>query len=1121
MAGRRVTQTRKNNQGDITALCNPAESWSPRRKVDAISDIESNAHTYYVDRDGHRTNVHVVDGPTGKYLRTTADSGSANNLDNIPSGEAEQLWQDRKGVAEEKLRSDVKFKKKLLVDARAALAEERIPYTRAASRVLPPPLPDEHATFFATVDSDMAFQKWAALSRRAFDDSDGSNHAQFAGMRQRLGATGFVADGGGLTEGAKNLVAQVLQDPEGWLQSLAVAPSVEDRQFIFPSFSETHANAFADWMSMTLAGKPPELGPERRAEIRELRDRIANDADLLFRWLTKPAKTYQEIYPKATARDIANLPSPMLEDEAKQIIASRAAAPTSSTERTTHNSSDLVIGFRMELLNKLLNIYFTTLAPEAERLPRTFSADVGTTHPPPDDIVHCEFTIAQPGDLRILNVVDNRLAATSSGAGFIVLGDQRLSFELELTPIYTILLKDGRVYLKILNVDVVFTANGAPDPTLGKSTQTAIEQEIQRVYPDGEIYLLDQRPIDMNIPLADVEVVLETIEVHDDLDSSGSGELFFGITIDDKEYLFGQFDADSGSNIQLGQRFLLKKGGAPFSVQARGVDMDWGMWPDQDDDLGSAMNVHSASAPGTYVLEGNTPIASLELVWDIVDTVLRVFCWLVEVFIAFFNGLFSRTGFQLAWDCTSWRESVMGWLPKPKTTLTHTYTLHYRVTPLEPMSIAISFPDYKLFQDGLNDGLYLTFDLAIPGILDGTGRKKTSAFGFTGPADVGIAISENLLDKVLRAWWTYSPIMTTVTTPYGGRPSYAHVEFDLPEISLQPSAISLDLSISGSAGGNVGFFYPRIAMPARAHASARLFLENRQLEFLIDDLRFSQENVFESLLNVAAAFAINFPFGPGKAVMNLSHKLRLGLDDSAFLYHPSAQLLVNPEEIRMFLSTDVAPAISVDPFVLDYGFESYKTVVVTNAGNATLWIHSLSIENNVFTFSEPWACPFPIAPKKSVVVQVQIDPAWSGDTSGRLIIASNDPALPSFPIAMHAHDCPRIDLEPRSVGFGEIASRHATIAVRNIGHTPLTVSRVRIANDAFSIVDPPATWPSIDPGNTFLLDIECTATTDQTGSLTIESDDPISGAVTVPLSASFPIPTLVTGPIGVGFGGFY
>ena len=84
MADRQVTRSRKDRDGDITALCNPASSWSPRYKQNAISDIELGLHTYYVSEAGYRSNVHVVNGPNGKYLRTTADRSSANNLDNLP-----------------------------------------------------------------------------------------------------------------------------------------------------------------------------------------------------------------------------------------------------------------------------------------------------------------------------------------------------------------------------------------------------------------------------------------------------------------------------------------------------------------------------------------------------------------------------------------------------------------------------------------------------------------------------------------------------------------------------------------------------------------------------------------------------------------------------------------------------------------------------------------------------------------------------------------------------------------------------------------------------------------------------------------------------------------------------
>ena len=85
MADRKVTASGKDKDGDITKLCNSDYSWSPRSKANAISDIEGNVHTYYVQQPGtSRVDVHVVDGSNGKYLRTTADKSSKNNLDNLP-----------------------------------------------------------------------------------------------------------------------------------------------------------------------------------------------------------------------------------------------------------------------------------------------------------------------------------------------------------------------------------------------------------------------------------------------------------------------------------------------------------------------------------------------------------------------------------------------------------------------------------------------------------------------------------------------------------------------------------------------------------------------------------------------------------------------------------------------------------------------------------------------------------------------------------------------------------------------------------------------------------------------------------------------------------------------------
>lgn len=85
MADRQVTQTRKDRDGDILALCHLGRDWSPREKADAIRDIESSLHTYFVMwPEGKRTEIRVVNGPKGKYLRTDRDETTRNNLDDLP-----------------------------------------------------------------------------------------------------------------------------------------------------------------------------------------------------------------------------------------------------------------------------------------------------------------------------------------------------------------------------------------------------------------------------------------------------------------------------------------------------------------------------------------------------------------------------------------------------------------------------------------------------------------------------------------------------------------------------------------------------------------------------------------------------------------------------------------------------------------------------------------------------------------------------------------------------------------------------------------------------------------------------------------------------------------------------
>lgn len=85
MAQREVRRTRKDERGDIVAICDDGQSWSPRLKRDAIADIEGKLHTYVVPWTDGPTPIRVItDRVKGKYLRTDRDNTTRNNLLDLP-----------------------------------------------------------------------------------------------------------------------------------------------------------------------------------------------------------------------------------------------------------------------------------------------------------------------------------------------------------------------------------------------------------------------------------------------------------------------------------------------------------------------------------------------------------------------------------------------------------------------------------------------------------------------------------------------------------------------------------------------------------------------------------------------------------------------------------------------------------------------------------------------------------------------------------------------------------------------------------------------------------------------------------------------------------------------------
>ena len=85
MENRKVTKTIKNQYGDIVALCNDSEIWSPKLKSIAIPEIELKINRYFVTIDNKEIDIQVVQNSSGgKMLITNPYESNDNFLFSLP-----------------------------------------------------------------------------------------------------------------------------------------------------------------------------------------------------------------------------------------------------------------------------------------------------------------------------------------------------------------------------------------------------------------------------------------------------------------------------------------------------------------------------------------------------------------------------------------------------------------------------------------------------------------------------------------------------------------------------------------------------------------------------------------------------------------------------------------------------------------------------------------------------------------------------------------------------------------------------------------------------------------------------------------------------------------------------
>src|SRR5438067_2497532 len=74
-------QPHQNPDEGITHLGNLERRWTLQQVIDLI---EARTNTYFTLVDGNRADIHVVNGPHGKYLRSHAEGRLDNNLLALP-----------------------------------------------------------------------------------------------------------------------------------------------------------------------------------------------------------------------------------------------------------------------------------------------------------------------------------------------------------------------------------------------------------------------------------------------------------------------------------------------------------------------------------------------------------------------------------------------------------------------------------------------------------------------------------------------------------------------------------------------------------------------------------------------------------------------------------------------------------------------------------------------------------------------------------------------------------------------------------------------------------------------------------------------------------------------------
>ncbi|WP_394835448.1 choice-of-anchor D domain-containing protein [Pendulispora rubella] len=239
----------------------------------------------------------------------------------------------------------------------------------------------------------------------------------------------------------------------------------------------------------------------------------------------------------------------------------------------------------------------------------------------------------------------------------------------------------------------------------------------------------------------------------------------------------------------------------------------------------------------------------------------------------------------------------------------------------------------------------------------------------------------------------------------------------------------------------------------------------------------------------------------------------------------------NDEYVSALTGRGQGPEMEVVTSEVDFGETNVgtnaapKRVTIRNTGETVLRIASMTFSNADFSTAQTF--PVDIAPAGRAEIPLGFRPSAIGERNGNAVVTSNDPLEPTARIELTGTGTsPTLRVSPASLPFGDVRTGSAptslTVTLANTGTGPLVIPRAAIGGpDAARFTLSPLNLPlTIAAGDEVQLTVSYapTAVGANTANLTIDSNDPSSASIVVPLTGNGVSAMISLQPASLDFG---